>query len=93
MNKCLKITFVGDFQKGFLQSFIQQQAKNLGLEGIAQVIIPESKVRIIACGVKDSVDQFLDLLHKSSSVYDLRELEVEPFLKDKDYRGVFRVIE
>lgn len=93
MNKCLRITFIADFPEGFLQSFIQKHAKKLQLEGIAQVIGPGKKVRIIACGAKDDVDAFLDILHKGSSACDLENIEVEPFLKDKDYRGVFRVIE
>ena len=38
MNKCLRITFVADFPEGFLQSFIQKNAKKLQLEGIAQVM-------------------------------------------------------
>lgn len=93
MNKCLKITFMADFPEGFLQSFIQKNAKKFEIEGIVQVVGPGKKVRIIACGVKDSVDQFLDVLHKGSSACSLEDIEVEPFLNDKDYRGVFRVIE
>jgi acylphosphatase len=93
MNKCLKITFVLDFPDGYLQSFIQKHAKKLGIEGIAQVVSPGKKIRIIACGTKDAVDQFLDILHKGSAQGVPSDMEVEPFLKDKDYRGVFRVIE
>jgi len=93
MNKCLKITFRADFPENFLQTFVQKHAKKLNIEGMVQVISPEKRVRIIACGLKDDVDTFLDVLHKGSSACELEEIEVEPFLKDKDYRGVFRVIE
>jgi acylphosphatase len=92
MNKCLKITFTANFSDDFLQSFIQKQAKELDLEGIVQIIGPGRKVRIIACGVKEAVDQFVDTL-QGSDVCHLEDIEIEPFLKDKDYRGVFRVIE
>lgn len=93
MNKCLKITFVADFPENFLQTVIQKNAKKLSIEGIAQIVGPGKKVRIIACGMKDSVDQFLDVLHRGVSECALEDIEIEPFLKDKDYRGVFRIIE
>lgn len=92
MNKCLRITFSGKFPADFLHSFVQKHAKKLNVEGTVQWT--ESKgVRIIVCGSKDSVDAFLDVLHKSPPSVVLENIEIEPFLKEKDYRGVFRVIE
>ena len=91
MNKCLRITFSADFPEGFLQSFVQKNARKLDLEGMAQV--SGDMVRVIACGDKDKVDEFLDLIYKGTSKYIPEYVEVEPFLKDKDYRGVFRIIE
>ncbi len=93
MNKCLKITFSGAMPEGFLHNFIQKNAKKLNLEGTAQVVTSENKVRIVVCGDKDEVDQFIDLLHKGSGKVILEDIQIEPFLRDKDYRGVFRVIE
>lgn len=93
MNKCLKITFNADFPEGFLCEFIQKQAKELGLEGTVQVISVNQKVRIVVCGDKGKVDAFVDLLHKGSAHYAPQDIEVEGFAKDKNYRGVFRVIE
>ncbi len=93
MNKCLKITFNADIPDDFIQNHIQKNARKLNIEGTAQIINSENKIKIIVCGNKDEVDQFMDLLHKSSLKAELKDLEVEPFLKDKDYRGVFRVIE
>lgn len=92
MNKCLKITFSGDFPADFFYTFVQKQAKKLGVEGTVQ-FVENNSVKIIACGDKDAVDTFLDLLHKGSAAISLTDIEIEPFLKDKDYRGVFRVIE
>ncbi len=93
MNKCLKITFDTDFPAGFLQSFIQKNAKKLELEGAVQVLAAEKRVRIIVCGNKENVDTFLDTLHNGTAKYQPENIEIEPFLKKKDYRGVFRVIE
>ncbi len=77
----------------FLRSVVQKYAKKLDVEGVAQVVVADKKVRIIACGIKDSVDDFLDILHKSFSQHAIQDVEVEPFTRDKDYRNVFRIIE
>ena len=92
-HKCLKITFASSVPDGFLQDFVQKHAKKLNLEGVVQHITAESRVRVIVCGGKDAVDQFVDLLHNGSDQVILEDIQIEPHLKDKDYRGVFRVIE
>ena len=76
-----------------MRSVVQKHAQKLDIEGIAQVVMADKKVRIIACGIKDSVDDFLDVLHKSFSQHAIQEVEIEPFIRDKDYRNVFRIIE
>ena len=94
MNKCLKIMIPAiGLPKDFLADFIQKYARKFNLEGIAQMMHAEHKIKIIACGLKEDVDAFLDMLHKGSSKVQLGAIEVEPFVRDKDYRGVFRVIE
>lgn len=93
MNKCLRITFNASFPEGFLQDVVQVHAKKCNLEGTVQLIPTDNKVRVIVCGDKDNVDKFIDLLHKGSGKIYLEDLQIEPFLKDRDYRGVFRVIE
>jgi len=92
MNKCLRITFTADVSSDVLRSFIQKNARKMCIEGTAQLVGPQ-KVRIIACGTKDDVDLFLDIIHKGTATCVPEDIEVEPFIKDKDYRGVFRVIE
>jgi len=92
MNKCLRITFTVDILDDFLRSFIQKYARKMRIEGIVQVIALK-KIRITACGTKDNVDAFLDVIHQGSASCTPEDIEVEPFVKDKDYRGVFRVIE
>ena len=91
MYKCLKITFTGTFPKGFLQNVLKC-ARDFVIEGHAQLIM-ENAVRIIVCGSLEHVDAFLDKLYDDLNQIELDELQVEPFAKDRDFRGVFRVLE
>jgi hypothetical protein len=94
MNKCLRIIITAKFSNDLLQSFIYKGAQRLKLEGTAQIIDPIlKKVRISVCGKPDALDQFIDMLHTGTAGFELKNIEIEPFLKDKDYRSVFRVIE
>lgn len=91
MNKCLRITVFGECPVDLLTSFIQKNARAFDLEGTAS-LTDNGHVLIIVCGDKDKVESFLDVLHKGTSEWKPEDVEVEPFLKDKDYRGVFRII-
>ncbi len=93
MNKCVKINFAADYPVGFLQEFVQKHARDLGLEGLAQFVPTERNTVVLVCGPKEDVDQFVDLLHRGTGEFQLKDISVEPFLKVKDYRGVFRVLE
>ena len=93
MKKCIKITFEASIPKGFLQASVQKHAREFSIEGMAQIILSENQVRVIACGEKEAIDNFLDNLHKDFSKAHIADIEIEPFLRDKDYRGVFRIIE
>ena len=94
MKRCLRITITAEFPKNFLQSCVQKNAKSLNLEGTAQFVSGEGNTVLInICGSSDLLEEFLDLFHKSVSQVDIDEIEIEPFLKDKDYRAVFRIIE
>ena len=94
MNKCLRIIISASYSGDLLRNFIQKNARQLGLEGTAQLINSEQKkIRISICGHGEKLDQFVDLLHKGTKGFDLKDIEIEPFLKDKDYRSVFRIIE
>lgn len=91
MNQCLKITFIIKIPKNFLHA-IQERAKDLGLEGTIQM--PEDRLVLIkVCGGKEAVDSFVDILHKEFITKEAENIEIEPFLRERDYRGVFRVIE
>ena len=92
MKKCLKITFVSTILDGGMRDFIQLQARKLGLEGTVQAIEP-NEISIIACGSKETIDEFLDIIHQGFGVYVPENVQVEPFLKERDYRGIFRILE
>jgi acylphosphatase len=92
MNRCLKISCSGPLTKAFLETIIQQQAHDLAIEGIAQ-ILDSDQLNIIACGTSENIEQLLDVLHKEVRALHHGTISVEPFLKVKDYRGVFRIID
>ncbi len=93
MNQCLRITFeVPSNRRQTIRSLIQKEAKKLFLEGTVRVM-PDSNLKVIACGNKNKMDMFLDVVLKEIASLRCDGLEIEPFLKDRDYRGVFRVIE
>jgi acylphosphatase len=94
MSQCLRITFSVHEAKDFLHKVIQKKARSLEIEGTAQVANGDGKmVRLFACGSKDAVEDFLDILHKEAALGTLKDLAVEPFIKERDFRGVFRIIE
>jgi acylphosphatase len=94
MYKSLRITLsASNIPTQFLKKFIQKKALELELEGTAQMVKPDAIIRIFVNGLKDQVDLFIDFLHKSPGNIEVASIEVEPFFKEKDYRGVFRIVE
>lgn len=91
MAQCLRIRFLGNVTDAFLHNCVQKTAKKLALEGTAQ--IDNNAILIVVCGVKEAINQFVDVIHKELSKKTTEEFEIEPFIKEKDYRGVFRIIE
>jgi len=92
MKKCLKITFTLKRSDTFLYEFIQRHARDLEIEGNIQFLSPD-QCTIVACGTKENIDTFLDFVHEGIGSHVPENVYVEPFLKDKDYRGTFRVLE
>lgn len=91
MKQCLKITVLIKSSDDCLHDFVRKYATKYALEGTAQSI--DDRIHIIACGDKENMDMFLDALHKGTAKHRPESIELEPFFKEKDYRGVFRVIE
>lgn len=92
MKKCLKITLRVKIINGALRDAVQATARNLGVEGTVQFVEPNELV-IIACGSKDNIDIFLDNIHQGFGTNVPEDVQVEPFLKERDYRGIFRILE
>lgn len=90
MKKCLKITLM--MSDGAFRDVVQGAARKLDLEGTVQFVDPKEIV-IIACGSKENIDAFLDNLHQGFGAAVPEDVLVEPFLKEKDYRGIFRILE
>jgi len=88
----MRITFIAGGGKDNLHSFVRRYARQFSLEGVVQPLT-DNKVRIIVCGPRDKVEDFIDTLYSGITQKKLDDLRVEPFMKDRDYRGVFRVIE
>lgn len=92
MKKCLKITLISKMLDGGLRDAIQGAARRLDLEGTVQQAEP-NEIVIIACGSKENIDGFLDTIHQGFDGHVPEDVLVEPFLKEKDYRGIFRILE
>lgn len=87
MNKCVKITVYRDCTDKIVQNFIYDLACKLKIEGVAQPAT--ESIKIVACGKKEGIDNFIDSLNRESNI---NNIEIEPSMRDKDYRGVFRII-
>lgn len=92
MNRCMRITCAVHKDQKHVHALVQDYAQKFLLEGMVQPVT-QSTVRVIVCGAAQAVEEFIDELHNSFVATQVAEIEVEPFLKDRDYRGVFRVIE
>ncbi len=92
MKKCLRIKIHADIPKSLLSDFIKKNAHTFQIEGSVQVV-GVREIRIVACGKKDAVEEFIDALYDGYEKWVPEEMEVEPFLKSQDYRGIFRIIE
>lgn len=92
MKKCLRISVGHKGSTEFVQE-VHKKGSKLGIEGTLQSVPADGQMVIIACGLKDQVDQFVDVLHKHAAQEGIVDISIEPFVKAKDYRGAFRIIE
>ena len=92
MKQCLRITFLLPSNNNFLQKLVQRQARQLELEGVAQMI-DEQRVQVVACGSKEAIEKLIDTIYQGDSKAHPENVEVEPFTKEQNFRGIFRVIE
>ena len=90
MRKCLMIKVTGTFQANTYKAYIQKHANSLGIEGTIQN--DNNGITIYACGLSDKLDRLIDLLYKGTDKSKLKNVVEEPFISEKDFRGVFRII-
>lgn len=90
MNKCILVLVVGNLSEP-LQDFLKTEADKKRIEGTVQAD-EAGRIRMVICGAKDMIDQFIDKIYAQSSHYELGEIDIEPFFKHKDFRGVFRIV-
>lgn len=92
MDKCLKILFSAEVPRDVVQHMLHTCTKKVAVEGVAQMF-SENNIRIIVCGSVENVDSFIDFMYQELVKSNVEEPVIEPFLKDKDYRGVFRIVQ
>jgi acylphosphatase len=85
------MTFVVPRSDEQLFEKIQKQARSCQLEGFIMASTPTT-IKMIACGVSADLDLFLDKIDEVIATLGGQEVAIDPFLKDKDYRGVFRIM-
>lgn len=100
MRKCVKVILF-DFNTHFkdIDTLYQTIKKRIPFEGLEGVVQPEEEeVHMVIYGLKERVDDAVDALEEfviteGAQTQHMMGLSVEPFLKDEDYRGVFRFIQ
>lgn len=93
MYKCIKIIWhiPCDKVESILLTTIQHAADVLSVEGT--LYAKDSIFEIIAAGEKQAVDDFIDEVYRIIAVpQKLGELEIVAAAKERDYRGVFRIM-
>ena len=91
MNRCLKMIITMDKWESSWNNDIQKQAKKFEIEGLMQ-LVGDNQLRIVVCGKSEKLDDFIDYLYDFFLTINARVEELEPFIKERDYRGIFRII-
>lgn len=91
MSRCLKVLIkINDWRPEFSHD-IQRQAQKTKVEGQIQLINPQ-QLKLIVCGKNDQLDEFIDYIFDLFISSGVSIEALEPFLKERDYRGIFRII-
>lgn len=92
MKQCVKITVLGKVQEVSYRKFVQKHAQELDIEGTVQNLDDKKTVVINACGLSEKLDELIDFLYEGTKKSEVEDVQVEPLLVKKDFRGVFRII-
>jgi acylphosphatase len=90
MRKCLIIKVTGNVQTEAYKTAIQKSAQALNIEGTIQN--QENGVLVYACGLSDNLDKFTDTFYSATDKSKIKDITTEPFVSEKGYRNVFRII-
>ncbi len=91
MKRCLKMLVkIGSWEEKWNQE-VQKQSQKLKIEGTMQ-LVGTSEIRIIACGDSVNLDEFIDSLYELFAKKNGQIIEQDPFVQERDYRGIFRII-
>jgi acylphosphatase len=91
MRRCLKIRVTGKVQGVAYRAFAQKSAHDLGLEGTIQNE-ENGNITIYTCGPSEKLDKFIDALYQGTPAAQITDVLTEPFVNEKNFRGVFRII-
>jgi acylphosphatase len=91
MRKCIKIRVIGKVQSEGYKTLVQKTAQTLGIEGTLQHL-ETNGIMIHACGLSVNLEKFIDVLYRGVGKNDVQDLNAEPFVNERDYRSVFRII-
>lgn len=92
MKQCLKIKVTGNVQDAAYREFIKKHAQKYEIEGTIQNLEDKKSVVIHACGASDKLDHLIDFVYKGTPHAKVDHVEVEPLVKEKNFRSVFRII-
>jgi hypothetical protein len=96
MRKCVKITITEFGDLDALYKVLKKKLSFDDLEGYAEPVL-DDELHIVVYGPKEAVDLFVGnledvlLAENENRKHDIVYF-FEPFLKDEDYRGVFRFV-
>lgn len=92
MRQCVKIKVIGNVQMASYREYVQKHAQRYDIEGTIQNAEDKHSVIIMACGIAEKLDELIDALYKGTPESKVEEVQVEPMIKEKDFRSVFRII-
>ena len=91
MRKGVKITISGKINHKLFDPFILERTSKLGIQGSLQVF-DNNKLILYAVGDTENIEFLIDDIYGDTSSANIEELTVKPLEEEKDFRGIFRII-
>lgn len=92
MKQCMQIVISIKKQQATFEDHVKKMALECQIEGVMQ-FLSKTSLKVIACGTKEYIEQFIDTLHQKKVTDLFGDLIIEPIFTEKDFRGVFRIIQ